>query len=71
MLEFCVQWARRFVVNEAEGERIPLLIELRGHNPAEVDPVSFLSSWASRYGMNPKQLSFLQNPSDAVDFLGG
>lgn len=71
MLEFCVQWARRFVVNEAEGERIPLLIELRGHNPAEVDPVSFLSSWASRYGMNPKQLYNLIRAGEAVVIFEG
>jgi hypothetical protein len=71
MLEFCVQWARRYLDGQASNERVPLLIELRGHCPSEVDPVGFLSSWASRYTLQPKQLYNLIKAGEAIVILEG
>ena len=56
MLKFCTDWAMRYVKTGGSEERIPLLIELRGQNPAESDPLTFLSAWAARYALNPKQI---------------
>lgn len=56
MLKFCVDWARNFLDNGAESRPIPLLIELRGHNPSEHDPTQFLGAWSSRFGLNPQLL---------------
>ena len=71
MLEFCVQWARRYLADKASNERVPLLIELRGQSPSEVDPVGFLSSWASRYGLQPKQLYNLIKAGEAIVIFEG
>ena len=71
MLEFCVQWARRYLADKASNERVPLLIELRGQCPSEVDPVGFLSSWASRYSLQPKQLYNLIKAGEAIVIFEG
>jgi hypothetical protein len=47
MLKFCVDWAERYFQSGLVDEKIPLLIELRGQNPAESDPLTFLSGWAN------------------------
>ena len=39
MLKFCADWAARYGRQGTLEERIPLLIELRGQNPAEFDPL--------------------------------
>jgi hypothetical protein len=49
MLKFCADCAMRYGQSSASEERIPLLIELRGQNPGESDPLTFISAWAARY----------------------
>jgi hypothetical protein len=71
MLELCVSWARSYLSGQSERQRIPLLIELRGQSPAEVDSISFLAPWASRYGLAPKQVYNLIRSGDAVVILEG
>jgi NACHT domain-containing protein len=71
MLNLCVKWAERYLVHGAVDERIPLLIELRGQNPAESDPVAFLSTWAGRYGLPPKQVYNLIKAGDAILIFEG
>jgi hypothetical protein len=71
MLEFCVKWAKRYLENSTALERVPLLIELRGQNPAESDPVAFLSAWAGRYGLPPKQLLNLIKAGEAILIFEG
>jgi hypothetical protein len=72
MLEFCVKWARRYLQGESGIERIPLLIELRGHSPAEAaDSLEFLSAWAARYGMAPQQVYNLIKSGDAIVIFEG
>ena len=71
MLDFCVKWANRYLANGAVGESIPLLIELRGQNPAESDPLTFFSGWASRYGLPPKQLFNLIQAGEAILIFEG
>ncbi len=73
MLEFCVRWARNYLDNGAIGERIPLLVELRGQNPAETDPVTFLSAWAGvRYpDLRPQQLYNLIKAGEAIVIFEG
>jgi len=71
MLAFCMKWAGRYLANAAIAERVPLLIELRGQSPAEIDPVAFLSSWAGRYGLAPKQLFNLIRAGEAVLIFEG
>ncbi len=71
MLEFCVQWARRYIKDNQSAERIPLLIELRGQNPAEVDSLDFLSPWAGRYGIDPRQVYNLIKSGEAIVIFEG
>jgi hypothetical protein len=71
MLAFCVQWAKTYLANGGGSERIPLLIELRGQNPAESDAVAFLSTWAVRYGLNPNQLYNLIRSGEAIVIFEG
>jgi hypothetical protein len=46
------------------------LIELRGQNPGD-DPVTFLSPWAGRYGLNPRQVYNLIQAGEAIIILEG
>ena len=71
MLDFCVKWARRYLAGGANDERVPLLIELRGHSPGESDPVAFLSAWAGRYGLSPKQLYTLIKAGEVILIFEG
>lgn len=72
MLEFCVRWARGYLSGEPQmKQRIPLLIELRGQSPAETDSISFLSPWAGRYGLAPKQIYNLIRSGDAIVIFEG
>jgi hypothetical protein len=72
MLEICVRWAKRYLVDGAVDERIPLLVELRGQNPAETDPVAFLSAWSARYsGLVPQQLYNLIKAGEAIAIFEG
>ena len=71
MLAFCVEWAKRYLDTGAQDERVPLLVELRGQNPAESDPVAFLSPWAGRYGLPPKQVYNLIRAGDAIIIFEG
>lgn len=71
MLEFCVRWAERYMATWDLNERVPLLIELRGQNPSESDPVAFLSAWAGRYGLQPKQVHNLIKAGEAVVIFEG
>jgi hypothetical protein len=71
MLKFCADWAVRYGRPSAPEERIPLLIELRGQNPAESDPLSFVSAWAARYALNPKQILNLIEAGEAVLIFEG
>jgi hypothetical protein len=71
MLDLCVTWARRYLNDEATVERIPLLIELRGQNPGETDPITFLSGWANRYGLLSKQVLNLIQAGEAIVIFEG
>ncbi len=71
MLEWCVDWARKFLVGQAMDERVPLLIELRGQSPSEVDPLTFLSGWASRFGLPAKQVLNLIKAGQAMVIFEG
>lgn len=71
MLRLCVDWARRFVKGEAKSERVPLLIELRGKNPAEVDPRTFISTWATQNQISPDHLYNLIQSGGALIILEG
>jgi hypothetical protein len=71
MLEFCSRWAKRYLSSDADAERVPLLIELRGQSPGETDPLAFLSAWAGRYGLPPKQLFNLIKAGDAILIFEG
>jgi hypothetical protein len=71
MLEWCADWARRFLAGGARGERVPLLIELRGQSPGRIDPLRFLSGWAGRFGISPKQLFSLIKSGGATLIFEG
>jgi hypothetical protein len=71
MLRYCVDWARRYIAGTADSERIPLLIELRGHCPSEVEPLIFISGWAGRFGLVAKELMNLIQAGDAILIFEG
>tara|TARA_R110001606_G_scaffold235088_1_gene382972 strand:- start:1876 stop:4470 length:2595 start_codon:yes stop_codon:yes gene_type:complete len=71
LMKFCVDWARRFLETGSIGERVPLLIELRGQNPSENDPLSFISSWCTRYHLIPHQVMNLIKAGDAIVIFEG
>lgn len=71
LLKFCYDWAKRFVESGVIGERVPLLIELRGQSPFETDPLGFLSPWCARYRLHPQQVFNLIKAGDAVVIFEG
>lgn len=71
LLKYCCDWAERFLHSGSLDERVPLLIELRGKNPSESDPLSFLSTWCSRYGLLPQSVLNLIKMGDAVVIFEG
>jgi len=71
MLKYCCDWADRFLSNETLNERVPLLIELRGRNPSELDPLAFVSTWSARYGLQPSQvLNLIKSGGATIIFEG-
>ncbi|MFK0385013.1 NACHT domain-containing protein [Agrobacterium sp. NPDC090273] len=56
MLHLCVQWAERYLNDEAQDERIPLLLELRGKSPGENSPLELLAQWGARYSLSGEKL---------------
>lgn len=71
LLSFCCEWAERFLDDGEITERVPLLIELRGKSPSEVDPLGFLSTWCSRYQLLPEQVLNLIKSGDAIVIFEG
>lgn len=71
MLQICASWAARYLQGQASGEPIPLLIELRGKNPAETDPISFLAQWGARYHLHADQVYNLIRAGHAVVIFEG
>ncbi|MEO0369551.1 MAG: hypothetical protein AAF197_12345, partial [Pseudomonadota bacterium] len=71
LLKFCYDWAVRFTTTGYNGERIPLLIELRGQSPSEIDPLGFLSTWCSRYRLPPQLVLNLIKSGDALIIFEG
>jgi hypothetical protein len=71
MLKFCADWAIGYGQSGADEKRIPLLIELRGQNPGESDPLTFISAWAARYALNPKQILNLIEAGEAILIFEG
>lgn len=71
LMEYCVTWARNFLSSKISSGRIPLLIELRGKSPSELDPLSFLSTWAVRYGLKPHAIHNLIKTGAAIVIFEG
>jgi hypothetical protein len=71
LMKHCADWARRFLKTGQIGERVPLLIELRGQSPSETDPLGFISSWCTRYRLLPHQVMNLIKSGDAVLIFEG
>ena len=71
LLKFCYDWAKRFIESGVVGERVPLLIELRGQSPSETDPLGFISPWCARYRLSPQQVLNLIKAGDAVIIFEG
>ncbi|WP_425641969.1 NACHT domain-containing protein [Marinomonas gallaica] len=71
LLKVCVDWAYNFLKTGEIGERIPLLIELRGQSPSENDPISFISSWCTRYRLDPTQIMNLIKSGGALLIFEG
>lgn len=71
LLKYCCDWAESFLEDGEIKGRIPLLIELRGKSPSEVDPLVFLSTWCSRYHLLPQQVFNLIKSGDAVVIFEG
>ena len=71
MLKYCCDWAERFLQENRINERVPLLIELRGRNPSEADPLAFISTWCSRYGLQAEQVLNLIKAGDAIVIFEG
>ena len=51
--------------------RVPLLIELRGRNPSETDPLAFIATWSSRYGLQAEQVLNLIKSGEAIIIFEG
>ena len=71
MLKYCADWAEGFLTNSDCNRRVPLLIELRGHSPAETDPLSLISAWSARYGLLGEQVLNLIKSGEAVVVFEG
>ena len=71
LMKLCVDWASRFLETGCIGERVPLLIELRGQSPSELDPLAFISTWCARYRLLPQQVLNLIKSGDAILIFEG
>lgn len=71
LMKFCIDWAKRFLETGLIGERVPLLIELRGQSPSEEDPLRFISSWCARYRLLPQQVLNLIKSGNAILIFEG
>lgn len=71
LMKYCVDWARKFLATGKIEGRIPLLIELRGQSPCESDPLTFISSWCTRYRLLPQQVMNLIKSGEAVVIFEG
>jgi hypothetical protein len=71
LMKFCIDWAERFLKTGHIGERVPLLIELRGQSPSETDPMGFISAWCARYRLLPQQVLNLIKSGDAILIFEG
>jgi len=71
LLKFCYDWAKEFEATGSLGRRVPLLIELRGRNPSETDPLEFISAWCVRYRLEPRQVLNLIKSGDAIVIFEG
>ncbi len=71
LLKFCYDWAQNFIKTGEVLGRVPLLIELRGRNPSEQDPLSFLSSWCVRYRLIPQSVLNLVRSGNAIVIFEG
>jgi len=70
LLAYCAQWARQWLSGE-RGDRIPLLIELRGKSPRRQSPDRFLAEWGDRYGLRGNALlSLIQGGRATLIFEG-
>ncbi|MBH0074139.1 hypothetical protein I6F48_00980 [Pseudoalteromonas sp. SWYJ118] len=71
LMKYCVDWAKKFLATGNIEERVPLLIELRGQSPCESDPLTFISSWCTRYRLLPQQVMNLIKSGEAVVIFEG
>ena len=71
MLKLCADWAEAFLRGKNRHKRVPLLIELRGRNPAEMDPRAFLATWCERYRLNAGQVFNLIRSGEAIIIFEG
>lgn len=71
LMKLCTDWAKRFLKTGQIGERVPLLIELRGQSPFETDPLGFISPWCARYRLPPQQVLNLIKSGDAILIFEG
>ncbi len=71
LLKLCYDWAKKFVDTKSINERVPLLIELRGHSPYETEPLGFLSPWCARFGLQPQQVFNLIKAGEALVIFEG
>lgn len=71
MLKYCADWAKSYLRGEADAQRVPLLIELRGRNPSENDPISFLSAWCVRSRLDPNCVFNLIRSGHAIVIFEG
>ena len=71
MLKFCADWASAYLEGKAKDKRVPLLIELRGRDPANMDPKTFISTWCHRYDLEADRVYNLVRAGEAILIFEG
>jgi len=71
ILKYCRDWAVECQQGRALDRRIPLLVELRGRNPAAMSSAELLHLWGKRYGLSGDALLNLIKAGSAVVFFEG
>lgn len=71
ILAYCARWARRRLAGNATGDRVPLLITLRGRDPGGLPHADFLATWGDKYRLPGRALLNLVKAGQAVIFFEG
>jgi hypothetical protein len=71
VLAYCARWAKRYLNGQAETERVPLLVTLRGRDPSSLSPEDLLAAWGTKFRLPGRALLNLVTAGRGILFFEG